>query len=600
MNRFGRYLRTAATLSPGQVAARVLHEGRMRAYRAAPGLLGSPWMPDAGARAAAVSIGLPPRDLMAREALVAARWARGEVAYHGKARPRDDWKAPGMTRLWRYERQYHSEIVPLAAMAAAEPGAGWEGEARVLVDSWARACPPVTPDAWEPYPVARRILNWSLAMAILPSLREPLAPRLSAQLRFLSGHLEHHLRGNHLICDAAALLTGGALLEGGDEWRAKGESLLVRELGRQVLPDGGYAERTAQYHVIVLQDVAVAAALARASGHPVGPGVTAPAAAMASWLSRILRTDGSIPCLNDAAPDATPDVRNVLSLAAALGLGRGPWDGWLGRCFGRVCSDGTAPAARDLDLPDTGWSIVREGAHELLFEHGPIGPRDQPGHGHSDALSYELIWDGSPVVLDTGVTTYQAGPVRDFERSTRAHASASVEGSPPDELWEAFRVGARSRVAGGAGGPLPAGGRVRRGEVRATGGWVHRRSIACWPGRAVVVFDSVKGTRGRPVTLSVPLARGLSVVKTRVEGHPAAIELHVAKGSARPGEGWIGAGFEQRVPRVVVEIEPAADGRACHALLGPGSSLAVDGGSCTIVMPGGPVRLALDPDGLPS
>lgn len=542
----------------------------------------------------------PPRELLQREAETAGCWRDGTVAYHGQSRSRDDWKGQGMTRLWRYERHYHSELVALAAMTAADPHGGWEAEARTLVDSWVEACPPVTPDAWEPYPVARRILNWSLAMALSPGLRDHLAPGLRSQLRFLSSHLEHHLRGNHLICDGAALLAGGAMLVDGERWRAKGEELLGNEMARQVLGDGGYAERTAQYHAIVLQDVAVATALARASGHSPGAGVTAPLAAMARWLGLVLRSDGSVPYLNDAAPDAMPDAGNVLSLVEALGLVTGPWDGWMGRSFGRSGPDASPAEPQDLELPDTGWSIVREGNHELLFEHGPIGPRDQPGHGHSDALSYELIWGGRAVVVDTGVTTYQTGPVRDHERSTRAHASASVAGSPPDELWEAFRVGARSKVSAIPGGPLPSGGRLRGGSVRAPGGWEHRRAIACWPGRAVVVFDRVTGTQDRAVTLGVPLAPGLALDGTRVAGHPAGIEFHVPRGSVRPGDGWVGAGFERRVPRVVLEVEPSADGRACHAFLGPGCSLALSERSCTIAMPGGEVRLELDADGFPS
>lgn len=600
MSRIGRLARTVATLTRGQIGARVVHEFRMRSYRVAPQFFGYRWREDLGARPAGLTIATPPIELLTREAVVAQRWRQGEVSHHGKARPRDDWKAAGMTRLWRYERQYHSEIVALAAMAAVDARGGWEGEAHGLVDSWSDACPPVTSDAWEPYPVARRILNWSMAMALVPALRDHLAPHLRAHLRFLATHLETHLRGNHLICDAAALVAGGAVLVDGQQWRARGEELLRRELARQVLPDGGYGERTAQYHAIVLQDVSIASALARAAGRPLSDGVTTPASAMARWLARVLRFDGSVPYLNDAAPDAMPDVGNLLALASALGLVDGPWDGWLGRCFGGNGPGDPLPAPHDIELESTGWSIVRERNWELLFEHGPIGPADQPGHGHSDALSYELIWEGRPVVVDTGVTTYQSGAVRGFERSARAHASAHVAGSPPDELWSAFRVGARARVEGGSAGALPAGGRIRRGSLRAPGGWTHRRAIACWPGRAVVCFDRVIETQGRVVTLSVPLAAGLSVEDDQVAGHPAGLAFHAVAGSIHQAEGWSGIGFEQRVPRAVLEIHPVGDGKAFHAFLGPGCSVALSGRSCTIRMPGGEVRLELDADGLPS
>lgn len=572
----------------------------MRGYRAAPGLFGFLWAPDEGARPSGVVVSAPPsRELLAREAEVAQRWREGTVEYHGKSRPRDDWRAPGTSRLWRYERQYHSEIVAFAAMAAAEPAGGWREDAVALVASWSAACPPVAVDAWEPYPVARRVLNWSVAMAIEPSIAGRLAQALSSQLRFLSGHLEHHLRGNHLLCDAAALLAGGSVLEGGEAWRERGAEILAAELSRQVLPDGGYAERTAQYHAIVLQDLLVAMALSQRAGVTLDDRVTRAAGEMARWLGSVVRVDGTVPCLNDAAPDAVPDVENVLSLAAAMGLIAGPWDGWLGRCFGRKGPDVGPVGTADLELPDTGWSLVRQGDHELLFEHGPIGPRDQPGHGHSDGLSFELIWGGQGVVLDTGVTTYEAGPVRDFERSSLAHASASVAGSPPDELWAAFRVGARATVSGGRVRALSGGGRLFRGSLRAPGGWVHRRAIAFWPGRVLAVFDAIRGAGGRAVTLCVPLAPGLGLDGQRVVGHPADLRFQVRGAAVHLVPGTIGAGFGRSLERLAIELSPQPNGRSCHAFTAPGCSLALTGTSCTIGVPSGDERLSLDADGLP-
>src|SRR5205823_162124 len=297
----------------------------------------------------------------------------------------------------------------------------WLEHARELVRSWMTACPPPHGDAWEAYPVARRILNWCLAGYIAPVLGAELAAGIAGQVRFLSKHLEYHLLGNHLLCDAAAR-------------------------------------------------------------------------AMSRWLASIAREDG-VPYVNDSAPDASPPVSDVLSLARALHLIDGPWDSWLGRVFGLVAPPAPAPPRTDVELPDTGWSMVREGQHELLFEHGPIGPDEQPGHGHSDALSSELFWDGHPVVIDTGDTTYDVGSIRAFERSAAAHACVTVGGEGPDELWAAFRVGARGKVSGGRQRHDDARVRVFAGAVRAPAGWTHFRRIIFWPGEALVVLDRVVGAR---------------------------------------------------------------------------------------------------------
>src|SRR5207253_636147 len=134
----------------------------------------------------------------------------------------------------------------------------------------------------------------------------------------------------------------------------------------------------------------------------------------------------------------------------------------------------------DAWLPDTGWTIIREARHELLFEHGPLGPDEQPGHGHSDALSFELFWDGAPIVLDTGASTYEPGPQRTYERSCLSHATVSVDGEGPDELWSAFRAGGRARVASEAP-RSEQGTHLLRGWLRAHQGWMHERVLAFRP-----------------------------------------------------------------------------------------------------------------------
>ena len=38
---------------------------------------------------------------------------------------------------------------------------------------------------------------------------------------------------------------------------------------------------------------------------------------------------------------------------------------------------------------------------------GSIGPSYQPGHAHADELNFELFYKGSPIIVDTGVSTYE-------------------------------------------------------------------------------------------------------------------------------------------------------------------------------------------------
>jgi hypothetical protein len=67
-------------------------------------------------------------------------------------------------------------------------------------------------------------------------------------------------------------------------------------------------------------------------------------------------------------------------------------------------------------------------------------------------LSYELSLHGQRVLVDTGVSTYEPGPERHYERSTVAHNTLRIDGEEQAEIWASFRVGRRPRVGQISGG----------------------------------------------------------------------------------------------------------------------------------------------------
>lgn len=599
----GRLIRTLRHLRPPQVGWRLVHEARLRVDRVRPER--RDWVDGQ----TAFALGPSPRpgeadDKLREEALL---WRKGRVRHLDIEGDRADFAGAGKPKLWRYEFQYQRELVAVAHLAEIEGDRAALEEVKDFVGQWALACPQPRGDAWEPYPVARRILNWTLAAWIAPGLRSFLAPGIAAQARFLAGRLERHLLGNHLICDAAALVAACAAVDAVERriggplaarrigasggLSAMGDAslrLLTSEVQRQTLADGGYGERTAQYHAIVLRDVLLALAFRRARGLALDPDLADCARAMARWLANVARGD-AVPYLNDAAPDAAPRVSEVLSLARALRLIEGRWTSWLGHAFGPMPDEKPPPPRGDLQLPETGWTFVREGAHELLFEHGPIGPDEQPGHGHSDALSFELIWDGRPIVVDTGVTTYDIGEVRAFERSAAAHASVTVEGQGPDELWASFRVGARGTVLGQALRRSPAGTRTIAGSVSCPR-FRHRRRLEFRPGAALLVVDEVTAARGA-IRSHLPLAPGCAIEDGVLCG---TLRLQVLRGTLGPArESWIGEGFGRRIPRKTYAFEADDKGRVVYAVCAPGWSIALEGDS--YVLRGPDVREELGP-----
>jgi hypothetical protein len=97
-------------------------------------------------------------------------------------------------------------------------------------------------------------------------------------------------------------------------------------------------------------------------------------------------------------------------------------------------------------LSDSGYVVIRPGPRLwLVIDVGVACPPNLPAHAHADCLSFEMAVDGQRIVVDTGTSTYAAGPIRDYERSTAAHNTVEVDGQSQIEVWGAFRVGRRAK-----------------------------------------------------------------------------------------------------------------------------------------------------------
>jgi len=359
---------------------------------------------------------------------------------------------------------------------------------------------------WEPYPLSLRIVNW-LKFLMRNAERaealgegktlEVLLAGLRIQALALEARLETHLLANHLMKNIKALMFAGALLGAPESsrWWAKGERLLQRELAEQILADGGHFERSPMYHAEVLEDLLDIRTLASACGclMKCAPQLSACIAQMAAFLRRILHPDGEIPLFNDSALEIARPAGQLLTLTgdsvAVPSIAR--------------------PEVSILD--DTGYAVIRAPSSGgcLIFDCGPLGPDYQPGHGHSDVLSYELSLHGQRVVVDTGVSTYESCSERRYERSAAAHNTIRIDGEDQAEIWASFRVGRRPRVGRIDAGET-AGMSFVRGEHFA---YQHRsvthfRMIVLTPRNSWVVIDSLSG-------------KGKHLVESFIHFHPA-------------------------------------------------------------------------------
>lgn len=334
------------------------------------------------------------------------------------------WDGEGFEKLWRYNQHYFDDLNAIGAPDRRD----WHS---ALIERWIAENPAASGTGWEPYPASLRLVNW-VKWALAGNPRSAAFHHsIAVQARWLSRRLERHLLGNHLFANAKALIFAGTLLGGaeGDEWHRIGTRILMREIPRQILPDGGHFELTPMYHALALEDMLDLVNILRTGGggQPLLAMCERRIPAMRQWLAAMTHPDGDIAFFNDAAIGVAPAGRELDGYARRLGF------------------DGIdAPAG--VWLADSGYARAESGDAVLLADMAPVGPSYLPGHAHADTLSFEFSIGGHRVLTNGGTSVYGLSEERLRQRSTAAHNCVVVDGRNSSDVWSGFRVGQRARV----------------------------------------------------------------------------------------------------------------------------------------------------------
>jgi uncharacterized heparinase superfamily protein len=394
--------------------------------------------------------------------------------------PRWDEPAP---LLWTFNLHY------FGFLHALDPEHG----RRLMLDWIDRNPPRPGSPGWMPYPLSLRLRHWIQRLIDGPRLDAATEARVLASIEgqadCLADTLEWHLRGNHLLESGITLSILGACLRGSGagRWKSLGAQVLETELAEQFLPDGGHFERSAMYHarlvhgLLDLLNVLPETDESRFDVERRLPG-------MLRILAAMRHPDGEIALFNDAAFGQASEPGAILDYAERLGY--------------------EVPRYAAGSFPETGYHVWRDGPNVLVVDAGPLGPDYLPGHGHGDLFSYELSLEGRRVVLDGGTSTYEAGPERDWVRSTRAHNTVEIDGADQAEFFGAFRVGRRPRPrdvrASVDGSCLQVSG-WHDGYRRLAGRPIHHRELLFAAPATLAVWDRVEASHPRPAVSRVRL-----------------------------------------------------------------------------------------------
>ena len=341
---------------------------------------------------------------------------------------------------------------------------------------------------------------------------------LDRQLTHIEQNLSIYFSPNtHLTGEALALYVAGVALPelaASPRWRDTGRRILLDEIDRQILKDGGHVERSTHYHRYTLDFYLMAVITARRDGDAeAGQRFTHAAIRLAEFARTIADDAGRLPLIGDDdggmlwpfAGRECQDIRDSLAVAAVL-LERpdlAPWGIQEETCWivGATVRGGESATVRGCEgatvpsrlFTDTGYAVLRDGnGSHAVFDVGDHGYMNG-GHAHADALSMTLSLAGRPLLVDPGTAVYTVDPpLRDRFRSSASHNTLTIDKQPQARPRGPFRWHTRADATLHGWRSHP---RIDWAEASHDGYAPvrHRRSVLRTTGSGWLVIDEVLG-----------------------------------------------------------------------------------------------------------
>ena len=283
---------------------------------------------------------------------------------------------------------------------------------------------------------------------------------LHLQTEFLRDHLSDTTNSthNHIISETAGLAMMAIMFpefKRSKLWWRDGVDRLKRELKRQICEDGVSGETSTNYHFFVLDSFLQIWILLKKKGFEYASEMDHMLERMIEFSMYICRPDGTLPVIGDSDSGRAirlddlngDDRRSYLSTGAVL-FNRPDMKSVAGKFYEEslwfLGTEGykkfeqlnsREPKNLSVLYPDSGYCIMRSDwshkANQLIFRGGVINIRKDVsvGHNHADYLSFELIIDGKPFIVDPGVYTYNLDDKwRWYGRKTSSHNTVVVDG----------------------------------------------------------------------------------------------------------------------------------------------------------------------------
>jgi hypothetical protein len=456
---------------------------------------------------------------------------------------------------------------------------------------------------------ALRVLSWAWAyffcleaQALDALSHAKMLRALQLHGRFISRNLSFYISPyNHLVGEATALFVLGTLFpefHEAERWRKKGWAILTNEAAKQFHGDGMSVEQAISYHHFTLGFYLLATILAERNGQLTAPAMRERLARALEFSMFSMQPDGAHPMIgdNDNARSIyfgdyrTWEFRDILALGAVL-FQRSDMKKMAGE-FSESCLwllgpeshqkfsllNSSAPAERSKFFRESGYAIFRTGwnrdDHYFIFDCGQQSDglhHDENvsvAHGHADALGFTLNAYGAPLLIDSGMLTYNGDlNWQNYFRGAAAHNALTVNGRSPCNLVgrlgynyvpkvEQSFYNCQADFAFIEGCYTGFGSNIR-----------HRRGVFWRKGDYWLILDALFGLGEHLVERWFHFAPG---AEPQISGRQAATQrrdhknillqdlglresaLELAVGGEQPEQGWLAPSYGEKIPAPVL------------------------------------------------
>jgi hypothetical protein len=370
--------------------------------------------------------------------------------------------------LWEWNRLGH--FITLGRAFALTEDEAFAEEFFSQLASWREQNPVGRGANWRcAMEVALRAMNLLAAMTLFRSSQALDKRRLSMLLAMLDQHGAHIRRNlefshvatsNHYLSDVVGVLWLGLMLpelSAARQWRDWARAELLREMDKQILPDGADYEASTGYHRLVLELFTYSFILCESNGIIIEERYKQKLRAMFGYTRAIMRPDGFASLIGDTdsgqvlpfVSRTADDHAYMLALGAVIhqdsrlklpGLQPPEELLWMLGEKGIREYDRLATASEEIHsqaFTDAGTYLLRNEDLFLLFNARGDSAGVPGSHGHNDVLAIEVSACGCAFIVDPGVYVYNADlRERHLFRSTSYHSTIQIDGAEQNRTNE--------------------------------------------------------------------------------------------------------------------------------------------------------------------